>query len=115
MILAAATGTESGSLSQCAYSDSESSAVDAPSRPSPTPSHSGSTREWNDSRFPRRRGGRAAGAAASAAVSPRFLSGMNFEGRGLPFKVGPYWPEWTGPEEPGAPSAPSGGADDEGR
>ena len=27
---------------------------------------------------------------------------------------GPCWPEWTGPEEPGAPS-PSDGADDEGR
>ncbi len=32
----------------------------------------------------------------------------------LRYHLGPYWPEWTGPEEPGAPS-PSGGADDEGR
>jgi hypothetical protein len=47
----------------------------------------------------------------------RFRVGRDRENREtgvLRYHPGPYGPEWTGPEEPGAPS-PSGGADDEGR
>ncbi len=48
----------------------------------------------------------------SAGATVMELESFGVDGAG--YVLGRMWPEWTGPEEPGAP-LPSGGADDEGR